>query len=659
MSQCQHRSSTAGGAGGGGGGDEKSHKIHDPLLRHLNPSPPISSSSSPPSFVTQAIQDLQSKGYHRLPSVLTAEECSEAIDQLWEFVRDVSGGAVLQDDPLTWYSKEEISLLDYQGSRQLVVQSSCKEAGEMSGAIKQNTDDMDPWPYTDRQANDDMMQSLGAGYLLGNIREALADRVFAPLFGTEELLCSKEGFTFSRPMIVDLEEYSNHEGDGDMDGDARYLVWSDRLNRKVDDQLHEDVGQQDDQVDISLQIAKECNNSTNNDGGNDEATAKKTSKKQYNKLQKRLNKQQRYKDISGLCHIQAAVSLTDQTIDQDRNGGHFLFSPYSHSDREKLPRMADDFEDSKTMGEKIYAKQGDVILWRSDLVHAIVAPSLTQNGDNNMKADHDSNELFGYNGSREFGAVSYCSMLPVEAVKEYNLYSVPKHKMHKKMKQHCINQVEKEMMQIKYKELVDQKLEAYRTGMTGDHRPEVENWHPHRRVTMWNAHLLGECGNINAISNGDVRLIPPRLLQRPKFRLGAQKLTIRLAELYGLLSYQHGQSSDTDTSSCDQERTRRDEIERAVSRGIRFVEGVYKDKDMCAVGPWTVKDGRFTNEWGLDKSYHFSVNRLPICLANMEVLTPCSDNGEAIGLSGQDKYLGGMASPDEIIFTAYQVMQNS
>ena len=76
-----------------------------------------------------------------------------------------------------------------------------------------------------------------------------------------------------------------------------------------------------------------------------------------------------------------------------------------------------------------------VILWRSDLVHAIVAPSLTQNDyGNNIKVDHDRNKLFGYNGSREFGAVSYCSMLPVEAVKEYTLYSVPKHKMHKKMK---------------------------------------------------------------------------------------------------------------------------------------------------------------------------------------------------------------------------------
>ena len=153
---------------------------------------------------------------------------------------------------------------------------------------------------------------------------------------------------FSRPMIVDLEEYSNHEGAGDMDGDARYLIWNGRLNRKVDDQLHEDAGQLYDQAAVPLQIAKECNNSTNNDGGNGKVTAKKTSKKQYNKLQKRLNKQQRYKDISGLCHIQTAVSLTDQTIDQDRNGGHFLFFPYSHSDREEL---------SSTDGENSNATQ--------------------------------------------------------------------------------------------------------------------------------------------------------------------------------------------------------------------------------------------------------------------------------------------------------------
>jgi len=66
---------------------------------------------------------------------------------------------------------------------------------------------------------------------------------------------------------------------------------------------------------------------------------------------------------------------------------------------------------------------------------------------------------------------------------------------------------------------------------------------------------------------------------------------------------------------------------------------------MKAVGPWTVaKNGRFTDEWGLDTSYNFSSKHVPICHASMEMLRPCSENGP-VGLSGQDKYLGGMASP--------------
>ena len=142
-------------------------------------------------------------------------------------------------------------------------------------------------------------------------------------------------------------------------------------------------------------------------------------------------------------------------------------------------------------------------------------------------------------------------------------------------------------------------------------------------------------------------MIPPRLLQRPKFRLGAPKLTVRQDELYGLLPYQKESAVRDDNVHCnkEQEKARRDEIERAVSRGVRFVEGVYKTKDMEAVGPWTVRDGKFTDEWGLDTtSYNFIGKQTPICQANIEVLR-CTENGIPVGLSGQDKYLGGMASP--------------
>ena len=45
----------------------------------------------------------------------------------------------------------------------------------------------------------DRFQSLGAGWLLGNIRELLAERVFEPLCQTKQLHSSKEGFIFHRP----------------------------------------------------------------------------------------------------------------------------------------------------------------------------------------------------------------------------------------------------------------------------------------------------------------------------------------------------------------------------------------------------------------------------------------------------------------------------
>ena len=134
-----------------------------------------------------------------------------------------------------------------------------------------------------------------------------------------------------------------------------------------------------------------CNNSNQSNS----TTTAKTSKKQYNKQQKLRNKQQCYKDITGLCHIQASVSFTDQTIDQDNNGGYFVCYPYSHSNvhREllgerrtqgstQIPLTNDEIMKLKEVygckEERIYAKKGDVILWRSDLVHAEVAPTLTK-----------------------------------------------------------------------------------------------------------------------------------------------------------------------------------------------------------------------------------------------------------------------------------------
>ena len=261
---------------------------------------------------------------------------------------------------------------------------------------------------------------------------------------------------------------------------------------------------------------------------------------------RQLNKQQRYKDTSGLCHIQASISFTDQTIDRHRGGGHFLCHPYSHSsvhwklvggtyratpaanpkdnrpDPTWVPLTDDEIRQLAEMGcpeRRIYAKKGDVILWRSDLAHAGVAPSLMTSGD------------AAYDGPRQFRAVGYCSMLPIQAVKDYTLYSLPRHEvMRNSEKLHLMLAKEDES-------LTRAKLEAYKMGHTGDHRPNVEIWHKHRRLPT-----------------------PRRMLQRPK-------LTVRQSELYGLLQYH----KPTNSSRFDEELRRKD-IEHAVIRGVQFVE---------------------------------------------------------------------------------------
>ena len=52
---------------------------------------------------------------------------------------------------------------------------------------------------------------------LGDVWELLAARVFAPFFGTNELLCSREGFTFARPLLVkdaSAADGAGEEGEG-------------------------------------------------------------------------------------------------------------------------------------------------------------------------------------------------------------------------------------------------------------------------------------------------------------------------------------------------------------------------------------------------------------------------------------------------------------
>ena len=326
------------------GGDDL---IVDPLLKYL----PLSCHCGAGDYLQQpttshhyfdveeAIEALKTKGYYHIPAVLTHAECDEALNNIWDFIEDVSGGCVQRNDPLSWYPQHEVCI----GGKKLQDTDESVDSPIISTNPKEH-DDLDPWPHTGYASFPDLFQSLGSGYVLGEVRAILAERVFEPLYGTRELVCSKEGFTFCRPLVVDLENKKN-DRNGDTDGIRQQLVWQPSfLNSRVissngvemkrpqfkvcgkPQQLsqghHYDQG-----VPISVvKLIKE------EQGGNDAAIINDgISKKQKNKMQKTLMQKQKLKDLAGLCHIQASITFTDQTKDQHRGGGHFLCHPHSHS----------------------------------------------------------------------------------------------------------------------------------------------------------------------------------------------------------------------------------------------------------------------------------------------------------------------------------------
>ncbi len=645
--------------------------IVDPLLKYLNCKGKYNGDKNQKSQyfnIEEVIEAIKTEGYYHIPSVLTHEECNEALGNLWDFVEDVSGGCVHKSDPTSWYPRDAI-------------ESKKGNPNGSSGRIDENHEDYDPWPHTGYSSFPDMFQSLGAGFVLGKVRELLAGRVFEPLYGTRELICSKEGFTFHRPLVVDLNEgeggdhanpfiWNRHNGDGSSESFRP-------LFRVCGKPQPESVGQHYDQgVPLS---AMSNNNKENNNGIAPKGTSSnKQGKSKMNKMEYKRIKNQKYKELTGLCHIQASISFTDQTIDKDRGGGHFLCYSNSHSkvhrdlvggtyratpssqvgraqgdvkeraDPTWVPLTDSEVENLKDLGckeERIHANVGDVILWRSDLVHAGVAPTLVQKSIENGNSSLD--------GSREFRAVGYCSMLPMDAARDYILWSMPKYKLRKKKNDIGENEMiplemastDQSILQkqspnvhplllTQEEFLTQQKLEAYRTGRTGDHRPEVEVWHDHRRVTMWDQYLSKDGNKYSSgrrfsrdFDPNDIRRVPPRTFQRPKFRLGPPPLTVRQAELYGLLPY----CESSPNAEKESEATHA-AIKRAVIRGVKFVNGVFNDDKTVEIGASTQKQVNTSADERTRKI-------IPICLSSMQVLDP------GMPIIGQDKYLGGMSSP--------------
>eukprot|EP00946_MAST-07B_sp_MAST-7B-sp1_P000490 g490.t1 len=265
--------------------------------------------------------EIESDGYCVLRNVLTKRECLREIDRIWDYIETISSSGISRDNPSSWY---QIASSDANKSQTKGAASSTTTPPKPPLKSKPSGS-VDPWPYTGWGSFPDMFQSQQAGWLFSELRTLLAERVFAPIYGTPELLlhCA-EGFTFHRPTPAD----------------GRHPLG---LGKRV----------------VSV-CGKQCELSI---GEHFDQSA----------------------SVEGLRRIQSSVALLDQTI----NDGCFVCWPGSHRAHPALIKATwrgrsdwvplTDAELGKLQEQgferrRVPVRAGDVILWRPDLAHCGASP---------------------------------------------------------------------------------------------------------------------------------------------------------------------------------------------------------------------------------------------------------------------------------------------
>jgi len=441
---------------------------------------------------------LLTEGYAVVPGVLTEGECDGAVADIWDFFHDTSSGRVRRSDPETWADFVVVG-----------------DSGEVRRGVRPST------------------ASNGAGWLLGSVRERLAERLYEPLvFGTRRLHSSKEGFAFEPlPPVAAVEAPSTSK------------------TAAATSQQHEEP------VNLEgTELQVDCTSSHNDDDDNN-------------------NNNNNNNCSPGVgVYIRSAVTFEDHAeggiVDGSNGRGcFFLCYPRSFDVIDRILAQSDDAESGNSccpsprrghryltakeircleneyglQPAKIYLRKGSVVLWRSDLVHAPLA------------AQHRRREE-GDGAPSAFLAVGYCTMQPADWTAS---------------------------------DVWKRKLDAYKRRRTGDHCPD-------REERCEDTRLLAKTTTENDTSANP--------MHRPYYRTSPPLLTIRQAELYGLLRY------------TDDVNEREADFERSLIRGVRY------EPEALPTRPPTRP-----------------------CHARLVHLTADGDSEPL--MCGQEKYLGGIASP--------------
>lgn len=496
-------------------------------------------------------------GYVVIPNVLSSEECNEMLDILWDYVETITAGQkqpVCRQVTSTWYPPP-------------------------SPNCSTHTFDEDPWPYTKNSSQPDLFQSSDSGYVLGKLREILAQRVYEPLvFQTRELLSSKEGFTFHRPRKVSAENSTSI---------IHHPFYSNR------------------QPSPPVVSSPPCSTDNKNNTGihnNDH---------EYNILAA--------PSPTNVPIIHSHVSFTSQSP-QDQS---YCFSTYPGSHAPQRKKQQYEFNSEQThdlvlrnLGHSrkdIYLNAGDVILWRNDLIISTT----------NCLPGPDCTTVH---------AIGYVSMIPATEEIPYQLQKL--------------------------------KLDGYRMGRTTDYRPQMECWNdfpgeiivsPNCKKTKMRVDhesiALPSEGTVTTISNhfSDALVSNEMIVPMDHFyhRYSPPLLTWRQAELYGLVPY--GIQNEEDFEKA---------LQRALVRGICFYRPIMNKITNNGNG---TTQADFTG--GIIRNYScvsmLLSNSVQVPYNSPRISNPSGSRaiynpGVSISilspddppLLGQDKWLGGMPSPD-------------
>lgn len=125
-------------------------------------------------FAQDLLARIEEDGYAVLPDVFSQEEADREYDRMWSWMETVCPG-IKRRSPASWR----------------------RQGG------------FDPWPSKQR----DMMQLHQAGWVFSDLRQIFGERVFEKLYDTQELHCSKDGFTLQRPTDRELNKSPNDHFD--------------------------------------------------------------------------------------------------------------------------------------------------------------------------------------------------------------------------------------------------------------------------------------------------------------------------------------------------------------------------------------------------------------------------------------------------------------